>query len=495
MNRTQAALPANNNRIFQPKLLAVAMATVMSQSAMAALGNDPLVQINNSQRLVEVARSENSRTIRGFDIAALPNDQFAVVWAEHPYTGNGRVVLQRFNRFGEEVGASVVIYDGPIEGREPLSPAIAADGNGKVVVGWPAVNCYKYGSRDKPGEVRAYTLDEGSTTPQAIVIPDSLTDKHTCGVDVAMDEDGDFAVSWGIQQNFHDIDVQVRTYNASGQPQSSVIDVAQTALISPSLAMQADGSFMLVWSNDNDNDKENGIKPRVMGRRYSNIDGVPAGDAFRVDNFVNRDSQAQLQPSLAADPQGGYIAVWGEHSFEFRLTTSYREFDVRGQSWAADGSARSELFFGSVENAEVGATQHYDRPSVSADSDGNMLAAWSFDRSGSYDRKDSLRRATALDAQGDPLGDRDVAFGLVGEAGAVENGQGARVAVSDNAAALIWTEESTSSDSPRRLQAVFLGKPREAPSVDSSSSGGSLGWGALLMASLLAFGRRFRSFR
>lgn len=111
---------------------------------------------------------------------------------------------------------------------------------------------------------------------------------------------------------------------------------------------------------------------------------------------------------------------------------------------------------------------------------------------------DSQRRATALNAQGNPLGERNVAFGGAGEAYTVEDVQGARVAVSNDSAALIWTEESSNSDSPKRLRAIFLPSIRDANSDKpsggdngSASSGGSAGWLTLCLAGCLLLLRRF----
>ena len=69
----------------------------------------------------------------------------------------------------------------------------------------------------------------------------------------------------------------------------------------PSVAIDENGNFVVVWASDQD-----GSESGVFGQRFA-VTGVPLGPEFRV-NTVTTDNQQQ--PRVATDANGNFVVVW-----------------------------------------------------------------------------------------------------------------------------------------------------------------------------------------
>ena len=77
----------------------------------------------------------------------------------------------------------------------------------------------------------------------------------------------------------------------------------------PSIAMDADGNFVVVWQSDgntaeDENKDDSGYG--VFGQRFS-ANGVKAGFEFRVNTKTDFD---QDNPDVAMDANGDFVVVW-----------------------------------------------------------------------------------------------------------------------------------------------------------------------------------------
>ncbi len=148
---------------------------------------------------------------------------------------------------------------------------------------------------------------------------------------------GDFIVAWyGFGAGGDSSgDIALRRYDAGGVPQSSELVVAAFSLNSertPSVASDSSGNFVVVWmSNDRDGSLEG-----VFARRF-NAAGAAQGIEFQVNSYTDG---AQVDPSVAVDADGDSVIVWsGEDGsasgvFARRLDSSGNalatEFQVNG---------------------------------------------------------------------------------------------------------------------------------------------------------------------
>jgi hypothetical protein len=126
----------------------------------------------------------------------------------------------------------------------------------------------------------------------------------------------------------------------------------------PSVAMAADGQFMVVW-HSRGQDAAGGYG--VFGQRFDAA-GSPAGAEFQVNAYTTSN---QLNPVVAAAGAGRFIVVW-----ESNLQDGSGK-GVFGQRYDATGAPLGATF-----RANSFTTGAQEQPAVAADSDGNFLVVW-----------------------------------------------------------------------------------------------------------------------
>jgi hypothetical protein len=130
---------------------------------------------------------------------------------------------------------------------------------------------------------------------------------------LAMNARGDFAVTW-VRQPVHDGESRVllaRRFTAGGAPATgeiAVVDEPAPGFYSSRVAMEGDGSFVVVFS----------AFPDLVARRYG-ADGSFAGESVVAGQTSGRDYE------VAARPDGGFVLVWMREQLIF-----YRLFDRHG---------------------------------------------------------------------------------------------------------------------------------------------------------------------
>lgn len=109
-----------------------------------------------------------------------------------------------------------------------------------------------------------------------------------------------------------DREFQVNTFTQGGQ-------------YDPAVAIAPNGSFVVVWTSRNQNEEGRGADD-VYGQRFA-ADGTPAGSEFRVNVTVEGN---QRNPSVAMDGQGNFTIVWEGEGIGDRSGVFARRFDSAG---------------------------------------------------------------------------------------------------------------------------------------------------------------------
>jgi hypothetical protein len=122
---------------------------------------------------------------------------------------------------------------------------------------------------------------------------------------IASDPLGNFVVVWASDDQDGDgTGVFGRRYEASGVPiggEFQVNSYTRGPQQDPSVAVAADGRFVVVWGNRE-------LRPRaISGQRYDN-NGSPLGGEFRVDMPVP--NGYPLAPVVSSNPEGAFVVVW-----------------------------------------------------------------------------------------------------------------------------------------------------------------------------------------
>ena len=140
---------------------------------------------------------------------------------------------------------------------------------------------------------------------------------------------------------------QVNTHSASDQ-------------ISPSIAMDNNGDFVIVWRSYGQDGSNNGI----YAKRYDAA-GVAQGEEFQVNSYT---TSYQTTPSIAMDNDGDFVITWSSSGQDgSRLGVYAQRYDASGASQ------------GSEFQVSTYTTYHQWPASIAMDSDGDFVITWSSD--------------------------------------------------------------------------------------------------------------------
>ncbi len=343
----------------------------MSRTFTVAIGDpdqevDHAVAPNQKQRINATTNPENPGAV-----AADSDGQYVVAWTAYDVAeGRDRVWMQlydadgtpadlpRLNASGQVVGvwtdAAPILPVTPYDVSDPAvaaafqdfandaqdHPSVAMDKDGDFVITWTNYrggNADVYARRfDALGELIG--VDSiGSPVFKAQVTEAFLVNTYTDDVqkwsDVAMDADGDFAITWSSYgqedngQNGTGYGIYARRYDSFGVPMAPEFQVNVTTAGSQqgsSIAMGAQGNFVIAWTSD-----QNGIGDDIIAREF-NADGTPvagplAGE-IRINDTVAGD---QRYPDVAMSLDGAnYIVTWTDTAADLSGSSVWAELSI-----------------------------------------------------------------------------------------------------------------------------------------------------------------------
>jgi len=234
-------------------------------------------------------------------VAADSAGNFVVVWrslAQDNGVGNG-VFGQRYDGSGAPVGPEFRVNTYVFASQS--LPAVAVDGSGNFVVVWMSYtqdgsNWGVFGQR--------------YASSGAALGPEFRANTYTTGAQaapwVASDPSGNFVVVWqGDGQDGSSYGVFGQRYASSGAPlgpefRLNTYSTASQSL--PRVASDSSGNFVVVWRSDTQDGSVGGIS----GQRYASS-GAPLGPEFRANTFTTGD---QFRPDVSSDSSGNFVVVW-----------------------------------------------------------------------------------------------------------------------------------------------------------------------------------------
>jgi hypothetical protein len=125
---------------------------------------------------------------------------------------------------------------------------------------------------------------------------------------MAMDADGDMVKVITSRDGSYDIDGQ--RYAADGTPKEATFQVNTYTpgdQWQPSVAMDADGDFVVVWHSRYGSDEH---RDGVFAQRYA-ADGTPQGGEFQVNTSTSSKVYDFRYPRVAMNASGNFVIVWG----------------------------------------------------------------------------------------------------------------------------------------------------------------------------------------
>ncbi len=211
---------------------------------------------------------------------------------------NANIKGQRFDSTARPVGLEFTV-NSFTDGNQ-FDPAVAMDADGNFVVVWSG-----QGQGDLAGVYgRAYdnlglAVSDDFRVNQTIV---DIQDEPA----VAMDADGDFVVTWTSYGQDGDLDgIYARRFTVQGVDNGDEILVNTTWVQrqdNSDVAMDDAGNFVVTWKSD----QQDGNSWGIYGQRFA-ATGAKLGGEFRTNTYTLDD---QINPAVAMDADGDFIVAW-----------------------------------------------------------------------------------------------------------------------------------------------------------------------------------------
>ncbi len=252
--------------------------------------------------------SAQARPMRAVAMAA--DGSFAITWSSKGQDGGGAewgAYVRFFDKNGSPTSAEIKVNPNSSNNQSTTSIALLANGN--YVVTWsddsPAL------PDDSLIGVQARIYQNDGTAVGTELPINQETDGDQSNSAIATSANGKFVVTWVSNNDPGDPDdaVCARVFNSDGTPFSSEFRVNSTTAsdqLKPSVAMADDGSFVVVWESQG----QDGAKVGIYGQRYTSA-GTATGSEFQISTYqfgsVQRD-QKTASVAMAAD--GSFVVTW-----------------------------------------------------------------------------------------------------------------------------------------------------------------------------------------
>ena len=278
-----------------------------------------------------------------------------VVWSSSGQDGSAWGVYgQRFDPSGAKRGGEFRVNEATSNSQ--WYPTVASDADGDFVVTWTS---YLQDGSQSGVYARQYTAAGAPRAAEFRVNTTAAGDQRQSSV--SCDADGNFVVSWaGESQDGGGWDVYAQRYAASGAKRGGEFRVNGTSAGDQryaSVAVDADGDFVVAWTADG----QDGSGTGVYARRYDDA-GAPQGGEFRVNTFTAGNQQ---YGRVACDPAGNFVVAWASAGQDGAGRGVY------AQRYTASGAKAG----GEFRVSETTAGEQF-APTVAADAAGGFVVTW-----------------------------------------------------------------------------------------------------------------------
>jgi len=242
-------------------------------------------------------------------IAMADDGRFVVTWVNpQQIEGNydSDVMARRFAPDGTPLGNEFLVSDSTTGLQS--APKVAMAGDGRFAIVWQEVETS--GAMTDDIRLQIFNAAGEALDPEADVLVNSYTTGMQYSPDVAIDDQGRFVVVWQSEQLSDALGVYAQHYAANGTVLksefrvNSVDDYLYTTgqYAFPSIAMAADGRFVVAWESWN----QDGDAGGVFAQRFDSA-AAPAGNEFPVNTYT---TSSQRLPHVAIADDGQFLVSW-----------------------------------------------------------------------------------------------------------------------------------------------------------------------------------------
>ncbi len=288
-------------------------------------------------------------------VATDADGDYVVVWQAFQEDGPSYgIYAQRYNAYGTAQGSEfrVNTYTATTQ----KLAAVAMDAAGDFVVAWESEG------QDGSGYgIYAQRYNAAGTAQGSAFLVNTFTTNDQVSPTVAMDAAGDFVVAWqSYGQGGAAYGIYAQRYNSSGTAQGTEFNVNTYTTGwqgAPAVALDATGDFVVTWTGIGAGDSSYG----VFAQRY-NSSGMAQGSEFLVNTHT---TNAQDYSSVAMDAAGDFVITWESSGQDGS------GYGVYAQRYNSSGTAQGSEF-----PVNTYTTGDQVAPAVAMDAAGNFAIAW-----------------------------------------------------------------------------------------------------------------------
>jgi len=230
-------------------------------------------------------------------VAMNDGGDFVIAWNSLKQEGNGsEVYAQRYNVAGQAQGGEFRVNT-YTQGDQQFQ-SIAMDADGDFAIAWDSADGQDGGGTG----VYAQRYNAQGVAQGGEFRVNDITAGHQSGARIGSDAAGNSVIVWS--DNTGDASgrgIYAKRYSAAGVALGNAfrVDVgSDLSTYSPDVAMDRNGNFAVSWSNV--------IKPEIYGRSFD-ATGAPTGPVFRADTQA---ADALYGHHVFLDSKGGGVVVW-----------------------------------------------------------------------------------------------------------------------------------------------------------------------------------------
>jgi hypothetical protein len=326
----------------------------------------------------------NTHTTNDQRNAAISMDffgNFAVVWSSYSQDGSsngifGQLFDPNCGRLGEEFQINTTSSGNQAE------PAVAMDAAAGFIVVWQGPGLIEEDQED----IFAQRFDPNSLPIGDEFCVNSITSDQQLYPSVAMNDDGSFIVVWESSNTPEQGDKAIcgRLYDSNGLEFGAefLINAESSVCRYPDVAADANGNFAVVWLDDKSSNS-------IMCGLFD-PNGIPRTDVFQV-NTVRFSSLTR--PSVAMDVAGSFVVTWDGDPDLAGLD------DIHARLYDANGTPLGEQF---LVNTTTAYAQQY--PQAAMNDDGRFVIVWDCRIDPNSDSERDIY-GQRFDSQGQPIGE------------------------------------------------------------------------------------------
>ncbi|AVH62289.1 MULTISPECIES: beta strand repeat-containing protein [unclassified Nostoc] len=302
---------------------------------------------------------------------------FVITWTSYGQDGSGNgIYAQRYNSAGVAQGNEFQVNT--TTSGDQINPTVAMDNAGDFVVSWQ--------SSDGSGNgIYAQRYSSAGVAQGNEFKVNTSTSGDQINPTVAIDATGDFVISWQSQDG-SGTGIYAQRYNSAGVAQGNEFRVNTYTgdnQINPTVAMDAAGDFVISWQSYYQDDSYYGI----YAQRYNSA-GVAQGNEFKVNTYTAKN---QANSTVAMDATGNFVISWQS------LGQDGASYGIYAQRYSSAGVAQGNEF-----KVNTYTTSSQANPTVAINSNnGDFVISWTSDgQDGSSDGIYAQRYNSAGVAQG-----------------------------------------------------------------------------------------------